>query len=476
MVSQLTKKIRYPKLINAEIDTYLLRKNLVPQAVKRSPNKEFIYFTAFFISVLFLGFSFLVGNLSSAQIEFYNQVLNAIPFFDFKISQDLIKDLNPSKPVMGTLFASNFLFLGFIVIDLFRKEEIKSDGSKDLFKESSSASFALHMLVLILILVSLLLTWHPRPQVKVTSIEFIPVQTPSRKKPPKTVTKKADKQSIDAGKNNPKKKITPQTSQAGKPSLPSAQPKQSEPKPGPKAALPKPKPITQQPAPSPAPSQQPVPAPAPNAPRPISAPRPKALRDAITPLDGSATQNKALPKLMDYGTSSSSDSRSGSTGVPAPKTSSQSGAGGTRGNDLVSRLSSIPRAPDSLSGSGAGGAYGINGNPPPNAYPNQAPSLAAQAELNMGPYMAALQRKIKRAWKPPRGTESNRIVANFKVRRDGSITDLKLIVQCSYPEANLAALEAISNAAPFDALPAGSIDPVDIEFTFDYNVFQKARW
>jgi outer membrane biosynthesis protein TonB len=476
MATQLTKKIRYPKLINAEIDSYLLKKNLVPQTVKRSANKEFIYFTAFFVSVLFLGFSFSVGNLSETQIEFYNQVLNSVPFFDFKISQNLINDLKPDKPVMGTLFAGNFLFLGFILIDLFRKEEIKSDGSKDLFKESSSASFALHILVLLLILTSLLLTWQPRPQVKVTSIEFIPTQTPSRKKPPKSVTRKADKQSIDAGKNDPKKKVSPKTSQGGKPSLPSAQPKPAEPKPGPKAALPKPKPVTDIPAPSPAPSQQPVPAPAPSAPRPIAAPRPKAIRDAVAPLDGSATQSKALPRLMDYGSSSSSDARSGSTGVPAPKTSSQSGAGGTRGNDLVSRLSSIPRAPDALSGSGTGGAYGTPGNPPPNAYPNQAPSLAAQAELNMGPYMAALQRKIKRAWKPPRGTESNRIVANFKVRRDGSITDLKLIVQCSYPEANLAALEAISNAAPFDLLPAGSVDPVDIEFTFDYNVFQKARW
>jgi outer membrane biosynthesis protein TonB len=474
VVSQLTKKIRYPKLINAEIDTYLLKKNLIPQTVKRSANKEFIYFTAFFVSVLFLSFSFFIANLSETDIEFYNEVLNALPFYDFKISQNIINDLKPGKPVMGTLFACNFLFLGFILIDLFRKEEIKSDGSKDLFKESSSASFALHVLVLLLIVTSLLLTWHPRPQVKVTSIEFIPTQTPSQKKPPKTVTRKADKQSLDAGKNDPKKKVSPQTSQGGKPSLPSAQPKPAEPKPGPKAALPKPKPMTQLPAPSSAPTQQP--APAPSSPRPIVAPRPKAIRDALMPLDGGATQTKALPRLMDYGSSSSSEISSASSGVPAPKTSSQSGAGGTRGNDLVSRLSSIPRAPDALSGSGTGGAYGTPGNPPPNAYPNQAPSLAAQAELNMGPFMAALQRKIKRAWKPPRGTESNRIVASFKVRRDGSITDLKLIVQCSYPEANLAALEAISNAAPFDLLPAGSVDPVDIEFTFDYNVFQKARW
>jgi outer membrane biosynthesis protein TonB len=476
MVSQLSNKLRYPKLINTELDNYLLKKNLIPVPVKRSANKEFIYFSALLISALFLFFTYTVGNLSDNEINFFSELLGSIPFFDFKLSLQLINDLNPAKPVMGTLLAGNILFLGFIVVDLFRKEEIKKDGSKDLFKESSSASFALHILVLFIILLSLLLTWHPRPQVKVTTIEFIPVQTPSKKPPPKTVTRKASKQSIDAGKNNPKQKIQPQVSSGGKPSLPQAQPKPAEPKPGPKASLPQPKPVPAQSTPSPAPSQQPVPSPAPSAPRPLAAPRPKPIMEGLLPQEGSATQSKALPRLMDYGSANSSSTRATGSGAPAPKSSSQSGAGGTRGNDLVSRLSNIPRAPDALSGSGSGGAYGTPGNPLPNAYPNQAPSLAAQAQLNMGPYMAALQRKIKRAWKPPRGTESNRIVANFKVHRDGTITELKLIVQCSYPEANLAALEAISNATPFDPLPAGSNDPVDIEFTFDYNVFQKARW
>jgi outer membrane biosynthesis protein TonB len=474
MVSQLTQNIRYPKLINAELDTYLLKKNLVQSSYKRSANKEFVYFVSSLISVLFIGFVFAIGNLTHTQITFLNDLLDSIPFFDFKISQNLISDLKPNKPVINILVTGNLLFLAFLFIDLFTKEKIRPDGSKDLFKESSSASFTIHGLVLMLILSSLLLTWHPRPDVKVTSIEFIPTQTPSQKKPPKTVTRKADKQSIDAGKNNPKQKITPQVSQPGKPSLPQAQPKPAEPKPGPKAVAPKPKPIA--PTPSPASNQQPKPSPAPPSPKPFLAPRPKAINDALLPAEGLSSQSKPLPRLMDYGSSSSTNTGAGPSGTPAPKTSSQSGAGGTRGNDLVSRLSSIPRAPDALSGSGGGGAYGTPGNPAPNAYPNQAPSLAAQAELNMGPYMAALQRKIKRAWKPPRGTESNRIVANFKVRRDGTIIDLKLIVQCSYPEANQAALEAIANAAPFDPLPASSVDPVDIEFTFDYNVFQKARW
>lgn len=465
---------KYPKLIEAEIETVLQARSAIPNAVKPSRNKEFFYFVALVFSALFLGFIFVIGNLSELQIQGISQFLEAVPFLDLKLSTELIEDLRMPKPVTKTLLTGNFLFLGFILVDLFRKDEIRRDGSKDLFKESSSASFSLHLLILLILLLSLLLNWHPKPQVKVTRIEFIPTQTPSKKAPPKNTSKRAMQQSIDSGKHDPKKPVTPETKPSGKPSLPpSAQQKPAEPKPAPKPSLPKPKAATSQE--TPAPSAAPKPAPSSN--KPIAAPKPKALRDAINPIKEDPGPLKPLPKLMDYGSANSTGAgaTSGSSS-PAPKSSADAGSVSGRGSDLVARLSNIPRAPDALSGTGDGGAYGASGNPPPNAYPDRAPSVAAQADLNMGPYMAALQRKIKRAWKPPRGTESNRIVATFRVRRDGTLVDLKLIVKCDYPEANLAALEAISNAAPFDPLPAGSAETVDIEFTFDYNVFQKTRW
>ncbi|MEY3370262.1 MAG: hypothetical protein RLZZ361_932, partial [Cyanobacteriota bacterium] len=475
-VNQTFKNMRYPSLINHETEIYLIKKNLLKQKVKKSPNKGFIYFTTCLISAFFLGFIFWINSLSDLQISIISLILDSIPFFDFKLSVKLIDELNQSKPAISTLLTANLLFLGFIVVDLFRKDEILSDGSKDLFKESSSASFALHTLILLLMLLSLLLTWHPRPQVKITTIEFVPTQASLTKKPPKNTLNKSNKQSINSGKNNPKQKVLAPSGLEGKPSLPPSPPKTTEAKPGPKAIVPKPKQISELPNPSQNLNQKALPAPAPVTNKIIAGPRPKPIREALIPLTGTASQTSSLPRLMDYGSANSSESKSSAGGAPGPKNSSQSGANGTRGNDLVSRLSNIPRAPDAVSGTGDGGNDGTPSNPPPNSYPNLAPSLASQSELNMGPYMSALQRKIKRAWKPPRGTESNRIVANFKVHRNGTITDLKLIVQCSYPEANLAALEAISNAAPFEILPAGSVDPVDIEFTFDYNVFQKARW
>ena len=80
------------------------------------------------------------------------------------------------------------------------------------------------------------------------------------------------------------------------------------------------------------------------------------------------------------------------------------------------------------------------------------------------------------AWKPPRGTESNRIVVKFSISKTGYLQDIQLISASRSTEANNAALEAIKKASPFDPLPAGSPASVDIEFTFDYNVFKKERW
>jgi TonB family protein len=129
-----------------------------------------------------------------------------------------------------------------------------------------------------------------------------------------------------------------------------------------------------------------------------------------------------------------------------------------------------------MGGSGTGGAQGLTGNPPPNAYPDRAPSVAANASANFGPYMSALQRKIKMAWKPPRGTESNRIMVTFSVLQNGRLENLQMIVASADAGANQAALEAVAKASPFDPLPAGAGPKVDVEFTFDYNVFQKTRF
>lgn len=90
--------------------------------------------------------------------------------------------------------------------------------------------------------------------------------------------------------------------------------------------------------------------------------------------------------------------------------------------------------------------------------------------VDFGPYMAALQRKIKRNWTPPHGKEKRRAKAVFKVGKTGKLSDLKITATTGSDSADKAALNAVEQSAPFEALPEGSPEAVEIEFTFDYNM------
>lgn len=94
-----------------------------------------------------------------------------------------------------------------------------------------------------------------------------------------------------------------------------------------------------------------------------------------------------------------------------------------------------------------------------------------QQDADFSNYMADLQRKIKKQWYPPKGYESKRVVIGFKIHSDGKMTNLKLDRPSGTVEADNAALRAAEMASPFRPLPPGAPDDVDIQFTFDYNVF-----
>lgn len=166
----------------------------------------------------------------------------------------------------------------------------------------------------------------------------------------------------------------------------------------------------------------------------------------------------------------SGSSGGGSSGAPAPVRAGRSGGGGGGwSSGPISITPSVPRA-----GTGGGGD-GAAGNPDANNNPGGKPSVAAQADVDFGPYMQDLQRRIKRAWFPPRGQESRRVKVIFKIHSDGTIEALRISGSSGIALADKAALDAVQNAAPFRPLPAGAPPVVDIEFTFDYNVFSGGR-
>lgn len=96
---------------------------------------------------------------------------------------------------------------------------------------------------------------------------------------------------------------------------------------------------------------------------------------------------------------------------------------------------------------------------------------AGGEDVDFGSYLAEVQKRIKKAWYPPRGNESKSVTLKFKVRKDGSVGAIKLVASSGLAIVDQAATTAVKNAAPYPPLPAGSGDEIDIKFTFDYNVF-----
>lgn len=172
------------------------------------------------------------------------------------------------------------------------------------------------------------------------------------------------------------------------------------------------------------------------------------------------------------GSNSKGGSGSGPAAAPAPSRAGSGSGGGGSGDSNGPSLAVAPSVPRASAGSGGGGGGdGSEGNPDKGARPGK-PSLSAQKDVDFGPYMADLQRRIKRAWFPPKGNESKRVQVVFKVHSNGTVSNLRLLGSSGLAIADQAALKAVQNAAPFRPLPDGAPPDVDIQFTFDYNVYK----
>ncbi len=108
----------------------------------------------------------------------------------------------------------------------------------------------------------------------------------------------------------------------------------------------------------------------------------------------------------------------------------------------------------------------------PGSTPKKIAQGPSEKDIDFGPYMADLQRRIKRNWFPPTDAASKRVTARFTIHQSGKLSNLRLSASSGSAVADQAALKAISNAAPFALLPPGAPESVDIEFKFDYNVFK----
>jgi TonB family protein len=89
---------------------------------------------------------------------------------------------------------------------------------------------------------------------------------------------------------------------------------------------------------------------------------------------------------------------------------------------------------------------------------------------NYGDYMKALQRRIMAHWFPPKEKETNHVLVQFKVLRNGTVEAFRITQSSGNSEVDDAARKAIEDASPLDPLPPGKDDSVEIQYSFDYNV------
>jgi TonB family protein len=278
-----------------------------------------------------------------------------------------------------------------------------------------------------------------------------------------------------AGSRSPKSQSAPKTTPAPKPA-PQKQATRPEParKPAPRQAPQRQQqPVTEpQRKPTPQPPQKtPVHNVAPKAPAPKKVNFNKASDNNVP----ESPKSPMAPTIRTPASGSRSTTRGGGPVVKTPSFSSSpsggsSGSSGSSGNPGPSMISGSPSRSHGQNGSGGqgGGQGAYNQSGSPGGGGGRA-GIDASAEPDFGPYIAELQRRIRRNWSPPVEDRSKRVVAYFVIGQDGRLLSLRIERSSGSVAADNAALAAVRASAPFRQLPEnfrGSSIPV--QFIFDY--------
>lgn len=191
------------------------------------------------------------------------------------------------------------------------------------------------------------------------------------------------------------------------------------------------------------------------------------------PAGGTRAGQYATGPISGSGTSNRGGSRGSGTYSPNP---SLAPVGGGSGNRIASGSGhGTGRGTGSGTGSGYGRGTGSGGGNPGGG--GGRPGIDAVREPDFGPYMRELQRRIKMNWDPPKGNESKRVVLLFKIAKDGRLLSCSVFKSSGLQNADKAALNAVHLAAPFRPLPPEyKGQSIDIQFTFDYNVFGATKY
>lgn len=365
---------------------------------------------------------------------------------------------------------------------------IRNKSDEISLKKALVISIILHPMVLLFILLTTLiltllgidLKMLSKPDIPSKDIEFVLVEkegTPIDK----NTKYRADRNSRAGGINDPNRPV----------SIPSPEPKRAaDPKKGgaaPKTIIKKPekastqtivkKEVNSKDLAKTIPTQNANPK-IPEAPVPI-APKPAAKPSIVSPTEKpNSSITIPIPKITGV-----APAKLASGGPVTKSPTAGTGFGGSNGSKNAAPSFSPSATSGSLggsgrfSGSGTGSGSGVSsgsgniGNPGPGN-PNGSPGIDAIKQADFGPYMRELQRRIKANWNPPKGNESKRVVLLFSISKDGRLLGIKVSKTSGLKTADDAAIAAVELSAPFKPLPTEyKRSSVDIQFTFDYNVF-----
>lgn len=100
----------------------------------------------------------------------------------------------------------------------------------------------------------------------------------------------------------------------------------------------------------------------------------------------------------------------------------------------------------------------VNSNPFANKVKNnQKTEQAAQPEMreikNLAEYFKYLPAEVHRNWIPYKSNTGYEVTVQFRVHRDGTISDTS-IIKSTNKDANSSVLNAVKNGAPYQPLPA----------------------
>ncbi|MBX9877593.1 MAG: TonB C-terminal domain-containing protein [Candidatus Obscuribacterales bacterium] len=95
---------------------------------------------------------------------------------------------------------------------------------------------------------------------------------------------------------------------------------------------------------------------------------------------------------------------------------------------------------------------------------------------DLSPYMERMQKRVRRYFHVPNKGTFTWSIFQFKLWRDGTISDIKLVRSNGFDYADSAGEKALENSSPQETMPDGSPRFIDTQFRLDYLPTKKQTW